>query len=177
MAMALWPVLPSEPGRSMMSPRVSYRYAWQQVISGLGRRRSSTVYCIKIKDSHQVSSGRIFKNAESDRWSTTGFILIMDSIKVIALTLATLATASSAQASFDASTHLHIRQNTNETACAVVPDQNTYVDSQTLSQCGNASLFSTWRPRARFIAPEGWMNGELPNRLAGETLEVESHLP
>jgi hypothetical protein len=94
----------------------------------------------------------------------------MESIKVIALTLATLTTASSAQASFDASIPLQIRQNTNESACPVVPDQNTYVDSQTLSQCGNASLFSTWRPRARFIAPEGWMNGELPNRLARETL-------
>jgi hypothetical protein len=49
MAMALWPGLPSEPGRSMMSPRVSYRYAWQQVISGLERRHSSTAYFIKTR--------------------------------------------------------------------------------------------------------------------------------
>lgn len=27
-----------------------------------------------------------------------------------------------------------------------------------LTFCGNSSLFSIWRPKARFIAPEGWMN-------------------
>ncbi|KAJ6631170.1 beta-fructofuranosidase [Mycena sp. CBHHK59/15] len=27
-----------------------------------------------------------------------------------------------------------------------------------LTSCPNSSLFSVWRPRARFIAPEGWMN-------------------
>lgn len=27
-----------------------------------------------------------------------------------------------------------------------------------LTQCGNQTLFYTWRPKARFIAPEGWMN-------------------
>ncbi|KAF8530224.1 glycosyl hydrolase [Hysterangium stoloniferum] len=27
-----------------------------------------------------------------------------------------------------------------------------------LTACGNSTLFFTWRPKARFIAPEGWMN-------------------
>jgi beta-fructofuranosidase len=27
-----------------------------------------------------------------------------------------------------------------------------------LTQCGNSTLFFVWRPKARFIAPEGWMN-------------------
>jgi beta-fructofuranosidase len=27
-----------------------------------------------------------------------------------------------------------------------------------LTSCPNSSLFSVWRPRARFIAPEGWQN-------------------
>jgi len=27
-----------------------------------------------------------------------------------------------------------------------------------LTSCGNSTLFSVWRPKARFIAPEGWMN-------------------
>ena len=30
-----------------------------------------------------------------------------------------------------------------------------------LTLCGNATLFTTFRSKARFIAPEGWMNGEL----------------
>lgn len=27
-----------------------------------------------------------------------------------------------------------------------------------LTLCDNSTLFSIWRPKARFIAPEGWMN-------------------
>jgi beta-fructofuranosidase len=27
-----------------------------------------------------------------------------------------------------------------------------------LTQCGNQTLFQTFRPKARFIAPEGWQN-------------------
>jgi beta-fructofuranosidase len=27
-----------------------------------------------------------------------------------------------------------------------------------LTFCGNSTLFAIWRPKARFIAPEGWMN-------------------
>ena len=27
-----------------------------------------------------------------------------------------------------------------------------------LTKCGNSTLFFIWRPKARFIAPEGWMN-------------------
>jgi hypothetical protein len=27
-----------------------------------------------------------------------------------------------------------------------------------LTFCGNSTLFTVWRPKARFIAPEGWMN-------------------
>lgn len=80
----------------------------------------------------------------------------MSSTKLLALALATLASASPAQASFEP--NLQARQSTNASACAVVPDQNTYVTSETLAQCGNATLFTTWRPRARVIAPEGWMN-------------------
>ena len=85
----------------------------------------------------------------------------MSTSKLYALALATLAAASSAQASFGPSPGLQIRQSTNESTCVIVPDQNSYVDSETLAQCGNATLFTTWRPKARFIAPEGWMNGKV----------------
>ena len=35
-------------------------------------------------------------------------------------------------------------------------DQNA--PPRDLTTCGNSTLFFTWRPKARFIAPEGWMN-------------------
>lgn len=42
----------------------------------------------------------------------------------------------------------------NETACSL--DQSKAPGN--LTSCGNSTLFSVWRPKARFIAPEGWMN-------------------
>ncbi|KIM20837.1 glycoside hydrolase family 32 protein [Serendipita vermifera MAFF 305830] len=42
----------------------------------------------------------------------------------------------------------------NATTCNV--DQNSPPGD--LTTCGNSTLFFVWRPKARFIAPEGWMN-------------------
>jgi hypothetical protein len=42
----------------------------------------------------------------------------------------------------------------NETVCSL--DQSKAPGNLTF--CGNSTLFSVWRPKARFIAPEGWMN-------------------
>ncbi|PVF95784.1 Arabinanase/levansucrase/invertase [Serendipita vermifera] len=47
----------------------------------------------------------------------------------------------------------HARQATNNT-CNTNQDQ----PPGDLTQCGNSTLFQVWRPKARFIAPEGWMN-------------------
>ena len=46
------------------------------------------------------------------------------------------------------------RQSFNTTAC----DTNQDAPPGDLTQCGDSTLFFVWRPKARFIAPEGWMN-------------------
>jgi beta-fructofuranosidase len=46
------------------------------------------------------------------------------------------------------------RADSNTTACNI--DQTQPPPDLTL--CGNSTLFSIWRPKARFIAPEGWQN-------------------
>jgi beta-fructofuranosidase len=43
---------------------------------------------------------------------------------------------------------------TNSTTC----NMNQNAAPEDLTPCGNSTLFFTWRPKARFIAPEGWMN-------------------
>jgi hypothetical protein len=50
---------------------------------------------------------------------------------------------------------LDLRQRGNESELCSL-DQSRLPGN--LSFCGNSSLFSIWRPAARFIAPEGWMN-------------------
>lgn len=50
---------------------------------------------------------------------------------------------------------LCLRQQGNGTQICIL-DQSTPPGNLTF--CGNSSLFSIWRPKARFIAPEGWMN-------------------
>jgi hypothetical protein len=42
----------------------------------------------------------------------------------------------------------------NTTSC----DTNQDAPPGNLTQCGNSTLFFIWRPKARFLAPEGWMN-------------------
>lgn len=37
-------------------------------------------------------------------------------------------------------------------------DTNQNAAPGDLTSCGNSTLFFVWRPKARFIAPEGWMN-------------------
>lgn len=44
----------------------------------------------------------------------------------------------------------------NTTMAGCMLDQSMAPGNLTL--CGNATLFNTFRPKARFIAPEGWMN-------------------
>ena len=84
-------------------------------------------------------------------------IYTMTTLTVLSLALTLFPSSTSAQKNL-----FHRQQSLNATsnACRTVPDQNTYTTSEILSQCGNATLFNVWRPKARFIAPEGWMNGE-----------------
>jgi hypothetical protein len=82
---------------------------------------------------------------------------IMTNLTILSLALTLFPSSTTAQHNL-----FHRQQSPNATsnACQTVPNQNTYTTSEILSQCGNATLFNVWRPKARFIAPEGWMNGE-----------------
>nr|6S82_A Chain A, Beta-fructofuranosidase [Phaffia rhodozyma]6S82_B Chain B, Beta-fructofuranosidase [Phaffia rhodozyma] len=72
-------------------------------------------------------------------------------------TLPFLAAAYAAELDLPNFSALNRRQD-NSTSSSAGCSLDQTVAPGNLTLCGNATLFTTFRPKARFIAPEGWMN-------------------
>ncbi|KAL7412178.1 glycosyl hydrolase [Mrakia frigida] len=86
---------------------------------------------------------------------------LLSSSSLLLLTSAAVVTAFPRAAELDLPGLRSIKRQTelpnNSTSSAECDLDQTKAPTD-LTLCGNATLFTTFRPKARFIAPEGWMN-------------------